>query len=97
MISKDSLCFTYCQVPVIYTIADQDSLTVDFSNGATKTFNSLSLDTEISDQVFNRNGEVIQINVQIKKESTKIMSIGDYEKNNIHIKFNTACFSCNVL
>ena len=71
LISKDSLCFTYCQVPVIYTIADQDSLTVDFSNGATKTFNSLNLDTEISNKVFNRNGEVIQINVQIKKERLK--------------------------
>ena len=71
LISKDSLCFTYCQVPVIYTIADQDSLTVDFSNGATKTFNSLNLDTEISNKVFNRNGEVVQINVQIKKERLK--------------------------
>ena len=56
---------------VIYTIADQDSLTVDFSNGATKTFNSLNLDTEISNKVFNRNGEVVQINVQIKKERLK--------------------------
>ncbi|MGB1392844.1 MAG: hypothetical protein ACPG6G_01235 [Flavobacteriaceae bacterium] len=71
LISKDSLCFTYCQVPVVYTIADQDSLTVDFSNGATKTFNSLTLDTEISNKVFNRNGEVVQINVQIKKERLK--------------------------
>ena len=71
LISKDSLCFTYCQVPVIYTIAEEDSLTVDFSNGTTKTFNNLSLDTEISAQVFNRNGEVIQLNVQVKKERLK--------------------------
>jgi len=71
LISKDSLCFTYCQVPVIYTIADEDSLTVDFSNGTSKTFNNLSLDVEISNQVFNRNGEVVQLNVQITKDRLK--------------------------
>ena len=71
LISKDSLCFTYCQVPVIYTIAEEESLTVDFSNGTTKTFNNLNLDTEISEKVFNRNGEVVQLNVQIKKERLK--------------------------
>ncbi len=71
LVSEGSLCFTYCQVPIIYTIAEEDSLTVDFSNGITKTFNSLSLDTEISEHVFNRNGEVVQLNVHIKKSRLK--------------------------
>jgi len=71
LISKDSLCFTYCQVPVIYTIAEEDSLSVIFSNGSTKTFNTLSLDREISAHVFNRNGEVIQLNVHIKNNRLK--------------------------
>ena len=71
LVSEGSLCFTYCQVPIIYTIAEEDSLTVDFSNGTTKTFNTLSLDTEISEQVFNRNGEVTQLNVHIKKSRLK--------------------------
>jgi len=71
LVSEGSLCFTYCQVPIIYTIAEEDSLTVDFSNGTTKSFNTLSLDTEISEQVFNRNGEVVQLNVHIKKSRLK--------------------------
>ena len=71
LISKDSLCFTYCQVPVIYTIAEEDGLSVNFSNGDTKPFKSLSLDKEISEQVFSRNGEIIQINVQIKSSRLK--------------------------
>ena len=71
LISKDSLCFTYCQVPVIYTIAEEEGLTVNFSNGDTKTFKSLSLDKEISEQVFSRNGEIIQINVHIKSSRLK--------------------------
>jgi hypothetical protein len=71
LISKDSLCFTYCQVPVIYTIAEEDGLTVNLNNGKTKTFESLSLDTETSGQVFSRNGEIIQINVHIKSTRLK--------------------------
>ena len=71
LVSEGSLCFTYCQVPIIYTIAEEDSLTVDFSNGTAKTFNSLSLDTETSEHVFNRNGEVVQLNVHIKKSRLK--------------------------
>ena len=71
LISENSLCFTYCQVPVIYTIAEEDSLTVNLNNGKTKTFETLSLDTETSKQVFSRNGEIIQINVHIKKTRLK--------------------------
>ncbi|MDG2498191.1 MAG: hypothetical protein P8M66_01610 [Flavobacteriaceae bacterium] len=71
LVSEGSLCFTYCQVPVIYTISEEDSITVDFSDGTSKTFNHLSLDTEISTQVFNRNGEVIQLNVNLEKGRLK--------------------------
>ena len=71
LISKDSLCFTYCQVPVIYTISDEDGLSVNLSNGTTKTFETLSLDTTISEHVFNRDSEVIQINVHINKSRLK--------------------------
>ena len=71
LVSEGSLCFTYCQVPIIYTIAEEDSLTVEFSNGTTKTFTSLSLDTETSEQVFHRNGEVTQLNVHIKNSRLK--------------------------
>jgi hypothetical protein len=71
LVSEGSLCFTYCQVPIIYSISEEDSLTVDFSNGTSKTFNNLSLDTKISEQVFNRNGEVIQLNVNVKQSRLK--------------------------
>ena len=71
LVSEGSLCFTYCQVPIIYTIAEEDSLTVDFSNGTTKSFTTLRLDTETSEKVFNRNGEVTQLNVHIKKSRLK--------------------------
>ena len=71
LISENSLCFTYCQVPVIYTIAEENGLTVNLNNGKTKTFETLSLDTETSEQIFSRNGEIIQINVHLKNTRLK--------------------------
>ena len=65
-LDKKSLCFTYCQVPIVYTISAEESLKVTFKDGGTKLFENLSLDTNTSENVFNRSGEVIQINVDIK-------------------------------
>ena len=70
-IQKGSLCFTYCQVPVVYTIAETYGLTVHFEDGSTKAFETLRLDATTSQQVFNRAGEVTQINVNIKKSHLK--------------------------
>lgn len=70
-IPKDSLCFTYCQVPIVYTISEAESLTVHFNDGNSKTFEGLSLDTQTSASIFKRSGEVVQINVNIKREFLK--------------------------
>ena len=71
LVSKDSLCFTYCQVPITYTISDEESLTVKFSNGNSTTFKTLSLDAETSAHVFNRTGDVVELNVHVKKSRLK--------------------------
>jgi len=70
-VQKGSLSFTYCQVPIIYTIADAYGLTVHFNDGTSKAFENLRLDAATSQQVFNRVGEVTQINVNIKKSHLK--------------------------
>ena len=66
-LAKDSLAFTYCQIPIIYEISDVDAITVVTRNG-TKTFEALNLDSIISEKVFNRDGEVLNIKVRLKKE-----------------------------
>jgi hypothetical protein len=63
---KGSLGFTYCQVPVVYTLADENSLSIVHQNGTTSVVNDLSLDEINSSKVFERTGEIVQINVQIK-------------------------------
>jgi len=70
-VHKGSLAFTYCQVPIVYTIADEYALTVHLKDGHSKAFENLSLDVETSQHVFDRAGEVIQIDVNIKTSHLK--------------------------
>ncbi|GAA3656335.1 hypothetical protein [Flavivirga jejuensis] len=67
LLEVDSLCFTYCQVPIIYQLSDKNSLQVIYSNNRRLNFDDLSLISEISKSIFQRKGEVIQINVLLKK------------------------------
>ena len=70
-VPKDSLCFTYCQVPVMYKISEEEKLCVTFNDGNSKTFETLSLDKKTSQVIFSRSGEVQNIQVHIKKEFLK--------------------------
>ncbi|MBT8189813.1 MAG: hypothetical protein KJO29_05250, partial [Bacteroidia bacterium] len=63
--------FTYCQVPVIYSVSNENQITVEFISGQTKTFNTLRLSNEISEKIFNRTGEVDHILVHVDKAILK--------------------------
>ena len=45
-LSKDSLVFTYCQVPVVYKKAAKSKLTISFTGGQQKTLEGQGLDKE---------------------------------------------------
>lgn len=60
------LGFTFCQVPVIYSMSDKDGIEVSFIDGTIKSFNGLKMNTEISQSLFSRGGEVKRIDVLIK-------------------------------
>ena len=70
-VPKDSICFTYCQVPIIYTISEKEGIEVLSKQGTSYTFDSLSLNQELSHQVFNRTGDIIQINVAVTSHYLK--------------------------
>lgn len=61
----NALGFTYCQVPVIYQIADQKAITVIYHNGTDQQIHGWVLDEVISKDVFERTGSVKQIIVHI--------------------------------
>ncbi|MEI6865710.1 hypothetical protein [Flavicella sp.] len=66
-LEKKSLCFTYCQIPIIYKLATKNSIDVQFLNTATVSLNGLQLDEELSNQVFKRTGEIDNITVLLNK------------------------------
>ena len=66
-----SLCFTYCQVPIIYRLANQDSMEVTRKDNSITTFETLHLDAESSSQIFNRTGDIVQITVYVSEATLK--------------------------
>ncbi len=66
-LEKDSLCFTYCQVPIIYKLSDKEELKVIYNNNQEVNLNHLKLDEATSKKMFERTGEIQQIVAFIKQ------------------------------
>jgi hypothetical protein len=64
---KKQLAFTFCQVPLIYSASDVDKTTITLSDGKQVLFEGHSLNKEISNKIFRRNGEVAQIEVSFQR------------------------------
>ncbi len=62
MLQANSLCFTYCQIPIVYRIANRSSLEICYKNN-TVVHDTLHLDSKTSAQVFKRTGEIDTIMV----------------------------------
>lgn len=71
-LEKNTLCFTYCQIPVIYELHNKIGLKVIFNNGTSLKFNVLSLDKKTSELVFERNGEIAHIIVSFPKNDESL-------------------------
>lgn len=67
-LEKDSLGFTYCQVPVIYKLSTENRIKLICEGSPTKVLDSLSLDKAYSNRVFSRSGEVKKIIVYFLKK-----------------------------
>ena len=68
-LETDSLFFTQCQIPVIYSISDKTQLKIDFHDGHSSVFETPSLDSSMSQKIFRRTNEIKQILVMIDKSS----------------------------
>ncbi|MBL7784366.1 MAG: hypothetical protein JNM36_00485 [Chitinophagales bacterium] len=67
----NSLCFTICQIPIIYKISPTEKVEVGLSNSKTIAFNTLSIDLATSQHLFNRSGAIVQITVSVSETSLK--------------------------
>nr|WP_299174263.1 hypothetical protein [uncultured Allomuricauda sp.] len=70
-LSQGSLCFTYCQVPIVYVLSEEEKLEVMYNNHTTSSFDSHWLDKETSDKLFKRSGEIGHIRVNVKTKNLR--------------------------
>jgi hypothetical protein len=70
-LEKDSICFTYCQVPVVYKISPVNGLTIFYPDGASHTSETTGLDAEASRHIFGRTGTIERIEVNIKQSKLR--------------------------
>ena len=64
-LEKGSLAFTVCQVPVIYKMGNSNEVEVKYQNDQIETFSSLKLNHELSQNIFQRTGEIILVTVTL--------------------------------
>jgi len=62
-LDKDTLAFTYCQVPVIYHLSARKDMVVHLDDGTAEEISGLNLGPDFSEQVFNRTGTISRIEV----------------------------------
>ena len=62
IIDKNQLGFTYCQVPIVYSLCDQDwKQSILFKNNTTKEYDGNIVKQTISSDIFSRSGEIKKI------------------------------------
>ena len=71
VLEQNSLCFTFCQIPVVYKIDNNQSLEIVSVNGTSKKIDTLTLDATTSQQIFGRTGEIGHIIVNVVAENLK--------------------------
>ncbi|MBN2011875.1 hypothetical protein JW960_21280 [candidate division KSB1 bacterium] len=64
MLDAGRLMFTYCQVPIVYTLADVNRTVMTLTDGSEIAVDSLSLDENWSASIFKREGKLKRIDVQ---------------------------------
>ncbi len=68
---KNTMAFTYCQVPVIYNVSDKDAVEVKYLDGDSTILEGLSMTVNTSQHLFKRTGEIQSIKVDINKTHLK--------------------------
>jgi len=63
----DALAFTYCQVPIVYHLSNEEKIEIHFKNKPLETLASLNLGKNYSQMLFKRSGEIEKMDVFIIK------------------------------
>lgn len=69
-LEEKSLAFTYCQVPIVYKIANENAIEIVTTQGVT-TSGQWMVDATTSQKIFDRTGDVVRMVVQMKQENLR--------------------------
>ena len=64
-LDKQTLAFTYCQVPVVYRIAEEPQVTLQFADGTVRNLDGLVIDKASSSEIFKRSGTIVRVEVSL--------------------------------
>ncbi len=70
-LKSGSLAFTYCQIPIVYSISEKEKTELHLKDGTSTEIESKMLDAEISKQIFQRTSNVEFIEVGISEALLK--------------------------
>lgn len=71
-LEENQLGFTFCSLPIIYSLDNKKTITVCYKNGDTYRFeNTSKLDKEMSQRIFSRDGEITKIMVSVDKRNLR--------------------------
>jgi hypothetical protein len=65
-LNKNSLAFTFCQVPIVYNISGSNKIHVFYSNGKKQEIKGTTINRELSGQIFARNPGIEKIIVEVE-------------------------------
>lgn len=70
-LEAQSLCFTYCQIPIVYKIGSATSVDIFYEDASKEKFNSQLIPQATSRKIFGRTGEIKHIEVEILESDLK--------------------------
>ena len=65
----NSLAFTFCQVPVIYNLDQEEKIQITFADSRILEVPGSILDREVSAHIFQRSGFIQQLSVYVRMEN----------------------------
>jgi hypothetical protein len=64
-LEAQTLAFTYCQVPIVYRMAEEPQLTVHLADGTVRNLDGLVMDRASSTELFRRSGTIVRVEVSL--------------------------------
>jgi len=64
-LNKNQLAFTFCQIPVVYTLTDHEEIIIFYGNGKKEYIAGQTIDKQTSSLIFKRSSDVVRIEVSI--------------------------------